>query len=337
MANRHRLTGVFNRKPQNVEYASKVGNREEIRCQVLGCKGEPLITDDSTGEIICGFCGSILVERSIATDSERARDFDEFLTKARTGPGQSLSMYDMGIMTVMSNKDAMGKSLSSPTKDKFNRLKRLDNRSKTSSNRTLRTSLLMLDSLKTKLAIPDSTVESAAYIYRKAMQKKITIGRSAKSLMCASIYAACRQAGIPRSIHDLAQATGIGRKEVSRDYRKLTEELELDLAHCNAAEFVAKIATEVNISEQIRREALKLLQKLSDKGLTDGKNPMVLAASTLYLCCVLNDEYKTQNEIAKAAGVTAVSVRTRYQALKKSLEFRTDKFSHRIYGKTMLN
>ncbi len=333
----HKLTGIFSKPLRDAGPTSKMYSREGIRCQVAGCKGGPLITDDSTGEIICGFCGSILVERLIATDLERTRDPDEFLTKTRTGPGQSLSMYDMGIATIMSNKDAMGKSLSSATKNTFERLKRLDSRSKTSTNRTLRSSLLLLDLLKTKLAIPDSTVENAAYIYRKAMQKKITIGRSAKSLMCASIYAACRQASIPRSIHDISQVTGIGRKEISRDYRKLTEELRLDLDHCNATEFVAKIATEVNISEHIRRESLMMLQKLSDKGLTDGKNPMVMAASTLYLCCVRNGEYKTQTEIARAAGVTAVSVRARYQALKKNLGFVMDNLPHRIDNKTMLN
>jgi len=335
MKKMHNLTGVFRAIPQSTAHPSKAQSIDEVRCRVPGCNGGPIITDDSTGEIICGLCGAIIIEKSISTDSERTRDLDEFLTKTRTGPGQSLSMYDMGITTIMSNRDAMGKSLSSSTRNTFERLKRLNTRSK-SSNRTLRSSLLLLDSLKTKLAIPDSTVENAAYIYRKAMQKKITIGRSAKSLMCASIYAACRQAGIPRSIHEISQTTGIGRKEISRDYRKLTDQLGLDMDHCNAAEFIAKIATEVNISEQIRRESLRLLQKLSDKGLTDGKNPMVMAASTLYLCCVQNGEYKTQNEIARAAGVTAVSVRARYQSLKKVLGFGIDE-SERFNSETVLN
>lgn len=335
MKKTHNLTGIFKTMHQSVTPSSKAQHIDEIRCRIPGCNGGQIITDDSTGEIICGLCGSIIIEKSISTDSERTRDLDEFFTKTRTGPGQSLSMYDKGITTIMSNRDAMGKSLSNSTRNTFERLKRLDTRSK-SSNRTLRSSLLLLDSLKTKLAIPDSTVENAAYIYRKAMQKKITIGRSAKSLMCAAIYAACRQAGIPRSIHEISQTTGIGRKEISRDYRKLTEQLTLDMDHCNAAEFIAKIATEVNISEQIRRESLRLLQVLSDKGLTDGKNPMVMAASTLYLCCVRNGEYKTQNEIAKAAGVTAVSVRSRYQSLKRVLGFDINE-SERFDNKTVLN
>ena len=111
---------------------------------------------------------------------------------------------------------------------------------------------MFLDSLKTRLGLPDSLVESAAYIYRKAMQRKVTVGRSARCLMCASVYAACRQNGIPRSITDVSQAANISKKEASRTYRKLIEGIDLNLDLCPAPEYVAKIANEAKISEQTR-------------------------------------------------------------------------------------
>ncbi|MDE1763258.1 MAG: transcription initiation factor TFIIIB [Thaumarchaeota archaeon] len=296
------------------------------KCPTRGCKGAPIITDTSSGEIICGSCGFVLLERSIDPNPEHISDASEFISKARTGPEQSLAMYDMGMMTVISDKDAMGRSLSSYMKNTFGRLKVLNSRSRTaSSNRTLRSALLLLYSLKTKLGLPDSTVENSAYLYRKAMQKRITIGRSAKGIMCASVYLACRQTDIPRSLIDISRAANVSKKEVSRACRNLIEKLEMSLDPSNPAEFVTKIAHEANISEKAQREALKILLQLSEKGISAGKNPMALAAATLYLSCILNGEKKTQFEIAKASGITSVTIRNRYTALKKEIKIQTEK------------
>lgn len=291
------------------------------KCPTVGCKGTPIITDISSGEIICGSCGFVLLERSIDQNPEHISDATEFVTKTRTGPEQSLTLYDMGMMTVISDKDAMGRSLSGDVKNTFGRLKVLNNRSRmASSNRTLRAALLLLYSLKAKLGLPDSTAENAAYLYRKAMQKRITIGRSAKGIMSASVYLACRQTDIPRSLTDISEAANVSKKEVSRAYRNLIEKFEISLDPCNPSEFVTKIANEAKISEKTQRDALKTLSQLCEKGISAGKNPMALAAATLYLSCVLNGEKKTQSEIAKASGITSVTIRNRYAALKKEIK-----------------
>ncbi len=293
------------------------------KCPNAGCEGAPIITDSSSGEIICGSCGYVMVERSVDPSPEHASDATEFITKTRNGPEQSLTMYDMGMMTVISDKDAMGRSLSSDMKSTFGRLKVLNSRSRmASSNRTLRAALFLLYSLKTKLGLPDSVAENAAYFYRKAMQKKITIGRSAKGIMSASVYLACRQTDIPRSLVDISIAASVSRKEVSRAYRNLIEKLEISLEPCNPSEFVTKIAHEAKISEKAQRDALKILTNLAEQGTSAGKNPMALAAATLYLSCVLNGEKKTQSEIAKASGITSVTIRNRCAALKKEINFK---------------
>lgn len=295
------------------------------KCPTAGCKGYPIITDTSSGEVVCGSCGFVLLERSVDPNPDHVSDANEFLTKTRTGPEQSLTMYDMGMMTVISDKDAMGRSLSGEVRNTFGRLKVLNSRSRmASTNRTLRSALFLLYSLKTKLALPDSTAENAAYLYRKAMQKKITIGRSARGIMSASVYLACRQTDIPRSLADISLAANVSKKEVSRAYRNLLEKLDITLEPCNPAEFVTKIAHEAKISEKTQRDALRVLLQLSDKGTSAGKNPLALAAATLYLSCVVNGERKTQAEIAKASGITSVTIRNRYASLKKEIQMQSN-------------
>lgn len=299
----------------------EVGANDSLQCKILGCKRKPLITDHVTGEIICGCCGSILVERSPDLSPEKINSFEDFLTKTRTGPEQYLSMYDMGMMTVISDKDASGKYLSRGVRNTFGRLKVLNMRSRiSSSNRTLKRALFFLYSLKQDLGLPDSVIESAAYIYRKATLKKITVGRNAIGLMCAAIYIACRQSSAPRSIVDVAHVSNISKKELSRSCRILIKKLGLNLDPYDPAEFIAKIANEVKISEQTSRGAVKILQKLNKRELFNGKNPMVTATAVLYLSCVLNGERRTQSLLARTAGITTVALRIRYCYLRKELD-----------------
>jgi len=251
-----------------------------------------------------------------------AHDLSEFMTKTRSGAGQSLAMFDMGLPTVIDsmNKDAAGNSLSSYMKTTFGRLRVWDSRSKSkSANRSLMRASLVLNKLKSELGIPDGVIEKAAYLYRKAMISKVTRGRSSTGMICASLYAACREADTPRTLNDIAHVGNITRKDLSKSYRNLIKTLDLRLKPFDSSEFITRISSEVGISEKTRRNALDLLSKVAEKEISAGKNPMGLAAAVLYLSCVKNGERKNQADMAKAAGITAVTIRNRVESLRKEL------------------
>jgi transcription initiation factor TFIIB len=58
---------------------------------------------------------------------------------------------------------------------------------------------------------------------------------------------------------------------------------------------------------------------LRKKTLTAGKDPLVLSASISYLASKETGEIKTQLDMAKASGVTEVTIRNRIRALAKDL------------------
>jgi transcription initiation factor TFIIB len=284
---------------------------------ITGCKGWPIITDNSSGEILCGSCGRVLEERFLETVPLFEHDSIDS-PKKQFGLANSLTMYDMNMTTIMSDRDGMGKSLSSMNKIAFYRLKILNTRSTIAAkNKTLRSALLFLNMLQMKLALPDTVAENSALLYRKAMRAKMTIGRKSKNLMCACIYAACKQSGVPRSLGEISLTSNIGKKELGRTYRSLVEEMDLSLEPFGSVEFLAKIANEAKVSAQSQRSALEILSTLEKEGLTRGKNPKAMAAASLYLACILNAEQKTQSEITRASGVTSTTIRARYYEIKK--------------------
>ena len=52
--------------------------------------------------------------------------------------------------------------------------------------------------------------------------------------------------------------------------------------------------------------------------ISDGKSPMGLAGSVLYLTCLVTGETKSQSDIAHAADITEVTVRSRFKDLKNN-------------------
>src|SRR5256885_1785920 len=76
---------------------------------------------------------------------------------------------------------------------------------------------------------PRNVRETAAMVYRKAVNKNLIRGRSIEGVVAASLYAACRQCNVPRTLDEIANSSRVGRKEIGRTYRFMPRELKLQL------------------------------------------------------------------------------------------------------------
>ena len=293
----------------------------EQRCP--SCNKTTLITDDNSGEIVCKTCGIVLSEGSEASGPEWRSFTNDGVDKSRTGTGTSITMHDMGLSTVIGavNKDATGKPLDTNMKKSIERLRTWDNRSQaySSSDRNLRQALSEMDKLQDKLSLTNAVIEKAAYIYRKAIERKLVKGRSIHGLVAACIYAACRNTETPRTLDDIANGINIRRKDVARCYRLIFRELDLKIPVADPVKGVSRIASIAGLGEKTKRKAIELLNKAKKIGMVAGKDPMGIAAAALYLACISSGGNKTQKEISIASGVTEVTIRNRCASLKKLL------------------
>ncbi len=285
------------------------------------CGKNSLLTDEVTGEQFCAKCGFVISEKSQETGPEwRSFQKDGGSDPARTGAPSSLTIHDRGLSTVINpiNKDASGKPLSTSMKSTIERLRTWDSRSQASKpvDRNLRQALSELNKLKDKLVISTNVLEKAAYLYRKALEKKLVRGRSISAMIAASLYAACRDAETPRTLKDVSVAANVKRKDISRCYRLLHKELELKMPVVDSIQCIARISSKLEIPEKTKRYAVKVLKEAQERKESAGKDPMGLAATALYLACVKNGVSITQRDLAEAAGVTEVTIRNRYKGLK---------------------
>ena len=294
----------------------------DVKCQLDTCKTYPMITDSERGEIVCGGCGLILVQNISDTSHENnSYTLEGFMKQARTGPATSLTMFDKGLSTVIgANRDFSGNALSSKTKYEFNRLRTWDQRSKSRNTATLSKAFTLLHGMKTKLAIPDNVVENAAYIYRKIVSAKLTRGRTMASLISASLYAACRENNIPRTLDDIANAGNVERRILSRDLRTIIKKLGLNLNQYDITSFITKISNNMNLKEKIKRDAFEILRKCEKEQITAGKHPVAQAAASLYISCIINGEKISQKKFSVESGISDVTIRNRSVLIKKTLK-----------------
>jgi transcription initiation factor TFIIB len=284
-----------------------------------------MVVDSAKGEMVCDSCGFVTKERIEETGPEwRSFTAEEKESRSRVGIPASLAMHDMGLATMigLENRDASGKNLAGNVRSAIQRLRTWDGRSQVHEpvDRNLRQAFSELDRLVDKLSISDVVVERSAYIYRKAMEKGLVRGRSISSLIAACTYAACRATETPRTLKDVALASGLKRKDVARCYRLLHRELELRMPITDPIKCVSRIASKGGLTERTQRRAVGILKRAVESRTSAGKDPMGLAAAALYVASVLEGENITQKDVAEAAAVTEVTIRNRYKDLRLKLK-----------------
>jgi transcription initiation factor TFIIB len=297
-----------------------MNNRNEV-CPI--CKSSNVITDPESGEIVCSKCGTVISDKT--QENKESRTFFNTVQAKdmRTGMPISLASADMGLSTVIARteKDASGYEIDPSMIATMHRLRTWDFRTqvRNSSDRNLRFAFNELHTLKDKLGLPDAIIEKTAYIYRKAQQRGLTRGRSVSALLAATIYVACRQMGVPRTLDDIATISNIKRKSIAKCYRQIVFELDLKLPVIDTTKCIARVANRVSISERTKHRAIDLMNDVVRTGLSTGKDPMVLAATVVYASCIGTSEQKSQIDVAKAADVTDFTIRNRFKELKNRL------------------
>ena len=284
-----------------------------------------VVTDPNTGELIRKDTGEVISDNSPSPEKEwRSFNIEESQNRARVGTPTSLAFHDMGLATKIGNEstDASGNVIDAATRTRMGRLRMWNSRSQSHSptERNLQQAFSMLSRIKDRLGLPNHVTEKAAYTYRKAQERGLIRGDTIGSVLAASIYVAARQSGVLRTLDDISEISDIKPGEVARSYRRIISELDINVPLIDPSKYIVKVANNLNFDEKIKRKALELMELAQKKNLVVGKDPISMAASILYLVNLSERKPRTQAEIAKAAGVTEVTVRNRSKELRKKLD-----------------
>lgn len=287
------------------------------------CIDSILITDFETGETFCQNCGIVLKD-IIPQDKKDDDMFSDNTFALHGGSRSSLRLHDMGLATIVGkfNQDFNGNQIDYKMKQTMKRMRLWDARSKAknSSERNLRVALLEMEKLKEKLALTDSIMERSAYLYRKAVRAQLIRGRSIKGIVGACVYVACREMDVTRTIIDISNNLQETKGSIARNYRMLFQNLQLTVSVPDPIKCIIKIANNLEIPENTKREAVNIFDTLKEKKLIAGKKPDAVAATIIYMACIKTNVDLSKQKISKVSGITTATIRCRHKEYKKHIK-----------------
>jgi len=305
---------LIKREPQKIEYLTKCTE----------CESTNISKDSSRGELVCNNCGLVIDAEIIDHGPEwRAFDSDQREKRSRTGSPMTYTLHDKGLSTMIDwkNRDSYGRSIPTRNRAQLFRLRKWQRRVRISDSteRNLAIALSGIDRFSSIMGLPRTVRETAAMIYRKAALKKLVRGRSIEGVTAASLYAACRQCNVPRTLNEISKAVSVSKKEIGRTYRYISHELELKLMPTSPQDYISRFCSVLNLSADVKAKTLEILREATNQELTSGRGPTGMAAASLYIASVLCGERKTQQEVSDVAGVTEVTIRNRYKEIAEKL------------------
>ncbi|MFH1711364.1 MAG: TFIIB-type zinc ribbon-containing protein [Nanoarchaeota archaeon] len=282
------------------------------------CNSVRLTYDEQKGELICSDCGLVVEEKMVDTGQEGHGQFDKGDKKGRGGAPLSMQKFDKGLTTNVGEISDIYRLETGQTR-KFLRLKKWQERVSTSIERNLRLAMSELRRVASFLNLPSVVRDESSRIYNFVLQRGLVRGRSMESVIAACIYAACRSDNIPRTLDEIANASDVERKEIGRTYRFITRKLAIKITPSSPQDYISRFSSILHLSPKSQNDALRILKKADISELTSGRGPAGIAAAALYVAALINDEKKTQREVADVAGITEVTIRNRYKELIERL------------------
>jgi transcription initiation factor TFIIB len=299
------------------------------------CKSS-LVDDIQNGEIICSGCGVVVADQIADSGPEtKSSNLEDKMKLARATGQTSYSQHDLGIAIAteisISSKDFSGKSINHEVANQMHNLRKWQQRVRVSSPRERRLANVLAKMGETcnSLSLSKNVLETASIIYRNLDGHIDVKGKSVASITAATIYMACKQCHVVRSLEEIVRGICVPKdvksktKLAAKYYRTMVMEMgQITAPIVTMDKYISKIANMTQTEVRVERLALEIAEKTKDSSITDGKAPNGIAAAYLYVASVLLGQSILQRDVSSIAGVTEVTIRNRCKEILTSYQLK---------------
>ena len=226
-------------------------------------KCENIQKDPNTGMLICLTCGNVVEESQVVN----ALEFDEDQKAAGTFMDfNKPSYFHPG-----------GRNTLSQMMDP-------DQRNLTKANK-------LIDNVSKILTISESIVKYAKRLYKIASNKKFTQGRNTRHLVGATLYLACRYNKTSHLLIDFSEVLRINMFIIGSLYLKLAKIVGLTVQMIDPSLYMHRFCNKFDfgdISKEVEKTALKILQFMKRDWITTGRRPSGLCGACILISAKLH-------------------------------------------------
>jgi len=272
------------------------------------CHSKNLVWDYKRGECYCEDCGLVIEDAIIDTRPEwRYFSQEEREERERCGAPETYRIHDKGLGTP-------------PRMMRHGAVTHLTS----SEESRMIYALIELERISSALGVPTFLREEAAKMLREIRSKilsneeakKKLAYRGADSIVPAVIYIVCRKNGLARPLKDVAKVSKVSLRKISHAYKGILRALNIQLRPPSPSDFVPAICSSLGLGGDVRAAAQHIISSARAEAL-NGKNPICVAASAIWIAAFLCGKHIPQKKIAEAAGISEITIRNRYRDLIK--------------------
>lgn len=181
------------------------------------------------------------------------------------------------------------------------------------SNLTYRERMLfhVFDTLTVNAAnngIPKTILEQAKVYYKQLSEMQVSRGENRHGLIASSIYMACKQQGVPRSIKEIAKIFNIKPTTMAKSCKRLMDLLRVPAEASTPVDFIARFGCRIGLSAELRAIAQHVAQEINRLDVTCDSTPPSIAAAVIYLVGVLCSGGFTKKDLAEACEISQVTI-----------------------------
>jgi transcription initiation factor TFIIB len=279
------------------------------------CGGTRRIVDPALLEEHCEECGLVFSGSELVASAPLVSE-----GRSSDGSGRGIGPYatpanrrrSLG-STLSGSRDGQGRPLDWHRRYEFQHLKRVMQRQTSRSvDRVLDRSNAQseIEIAAQRMDLPALVVEEAERIYREAKVQGLFRGRNLGSSVGASLYAACRRFGLPRTLGEISKGTGAKRSDVGRVFKLLRRGLEAPIPTVNARSFLVRYAEELALSQHVRSSVEEMLDEVDRSPEISGISPHGLVAALIYLASERGGERRSRAQVARVSAITEVTLRS---------------------------
>lgn len=148
----------------------------------------------------------------------------------------------------------------------------------------------------------------------------VALGYKPEEVAAVSIYVACRRNKIPLSFREVAEVTRVSRVKLGNLYKRILIYLNVKIPLPSPEDYLYKrLVPLLEVKNEVISRAKDIIEKLKNKGLASGKNPGAVAAAALYIASISLKQPVRISRLAKAAGVTTVTIKNVTKSLTRIL------------------
>ena len=172
----------------------------------------------------------------------------------------------------------------------------------------------------TLMHLEECIISSAQRLYKLIQSRNWVQGRSTSTVVLTTLYIVCRQRETGHLMIDFSDVMNIDIFKLSKMYLKLSRFMHFDIKLNDPSLYVPRFYKVLNLPPNMKREitdfVLKLLMRMRQDWLGQGRRPTGLIAAAFYIAAKCFEIEKTIREISVSLKVSEETIRKRVNEFK---------------------